>query len=133
MALAMMVAFSTAHANELDNENQVKNAQRLAAHLPQTLVVREDANGNVAVLHSAEKLVPGVKLDDSKFVQMNKTDKMKELDGDSSASGWYFFWYNYSYSYPTYYYYGYTYYYRPYYSYYYNNCQYRWYNWRRWW
>ena len=134
MALALLASLSVAQANELDNEGQVTNAQRnAAANLPQTLVVREDAAGNVAVFHSAEKLAPGARLDDSQFVAMAKTDKMKkELDGDSSKSGWYFFWYNYSYAYPTYYYYGFNYYYQPYYNYYYNNCWYRWYSWRWW-
>jgi hypothetical protein len=131
LALALLAALPVAQANELDNEKQVTNAQRFAADLPQTLVVREDAQGNVAVFHSVEKLEAGspALLDDSKFVPMKKTDKMSELDGDSSKSGWYFYWYNYSYSYPTYYYYGYSYAYQPYYNYYYNNCYYRWYSW----
>lgn len=132
LALAVL-ALPVAQASELDNENQVKNAQRYAADLPQTVVVREDAQGNVAVYHSAEKLLGGLKshIDDSKFVPVKKAGK--ELDGDSSKSGWYFYWYNYSYSYPTYYYYGYNYYYQPYYNFYYNNYTYYYYSWNyRW-
>lgn len=129
LALAAL-ALPVAQANELDNENQVKNAQRFATDLPQTVVVREDAQGNTAVFHSAEKLVAGAaaQLDDSKFVPVKKAGK--ELDGDSSKSGWYFYWYNYNYSYyPAYYYYGYNYYYQPYYNYSYNNYTYYWYSW----
>lgn len=135
IAFAFLATFSVAQANELDNENQVKNVQRLAAGIPQTLVVRTDANGQVAVLHSAEKLEAGAQLDDSKFVPMKANQKMakSELDNDSSKSGWYFYWYNYSYSYPTYYYYGYSYYYQPYYNYYYNNCNYQYYGWNNNW
>ena len=121
------------NARELDNETQVKNAQRLAANLPQTLVVKEDANGTISVFHSASNLKPGAEssLDDSLFVNMKATDSMSELDRDSSTSGWYFYWNRNNYWYPTYYYYGYRYYYQPYYSYYnyYNNCSYRWYGW----
>src|SRR6218665_1278912 len=128
LALAVL-ALPLAQANELDNENQVKNAQRLAADLPQTVVVREDASGNVAVMHSAEKLAAAAaQLDDSKFVAVKKAGK--ELDGDSSKSGWYFYWYNYSYNYyPAYYYSGYNYYYQPYYNYSYNNYTYYYYSW----
>jgi hypothetical protein len=129
LALAVL-ALPVAQANELDNENQVKNAQRFAADLPQTVVVREDAQGNVAVMHSSAKLIAGAEasLDDSKFVPVKKAGK--ELDGDSSKSGWYFYWYNYNYSYyPAYYYYGYNYYYQPYYNYSYNNYTYYWYSW----
>lgn len=129
LAFALLATAPLAQASELDNEDQVKNAQRFAAGLPQTLVVRKDQAGNVAVFHSKEKLEAGALLDDSKFVSMKPTDKMNELDGDSSKSGWYFYWYNYSYSYPTYYYYGYNYSYQPYYNYYYNNCWYSWYSW----
>lgn len=128
LLIALLVA-PFAQANELDNEKSVTNAKRLAANLPQTLVVRKDAQGNVSVLHSNKALKPGAKLDDSKFVAIKNTDK-QELDRDSSTSGWYFYWNNYSYSYPTYYYYGYNYNYRPYYSYnygYYNYYYYRWY------
>ncbi len=131
LALALLASLPVvAQAGELDNEDQVKNAQRFAADLPQTLVVRVDAAGKVAVLHSNEKLNAGATVDESKFVEMNATDTMRsELDKDSSSSGWYFYWNYYNYYYPTYYYYGYNYYYQPYYSYYYNNCQYYWYRW----
>lgn len=129
LALAAL-ALPVAQANELDNENQVKNAQRFAADLPQTVVVREDAQGNVAVMHSPAKLTAGSEslIDDSKFVPVKKAGK--ELDSDSSKSGWYFYWYNYNYSYyPAYYYYGYNYYYQPYYNYSYNNYTYYYYSW----
>lgn len=128
LLIALLVA-PFAQANELDNEKSVTNAQRLAAKLPQTLVVRKDAQGNVSVLHSNKALKPGAKLDDSQFVAVKNTDKQSELDNDSSTSGWYFYWNNYSYSYPTYYYYGYTYNYRPYYSYSYGYYNYYWYRW----
>lgn len=131
LALAVL-ALPVAHASELDNENQVKNAQRFAADLPQTVVVREDASGNVAVLHSAEKLTAEAQIDESKFVPVKKAGK--ELDADSSKSGWYFYWYSYNYSYyPAYYYSGYNYYYQPYYNYSYNNYTYYYYRWNyRW-
>ena len=133
MALALLVPAFTVHASELDNENKIKNAKRLAANLPQTLVVKKDlTTGVVSVFHSADLLKEGtpVQLDDSKFVPMKATDSMRqELDQDSSTSGWYYYWYNYSYSYPTYNYYGYNYYYQPYYNYSYNNCNYYWYRW----
>ncbi len=132
MAMAILATFSVAQASELDNEDQVKNAQRFAKDLPQTLVVRVQDNGTVAVMHSNELLAGGQGLD-GKFTVVNKTEKVRgELDGDSSASGWYFYWYNYNYSYPTYYYYGYNYSYQPYYSYYSNYSWYYWYSWRRW-
>ncbi len=134
MALALVfAAASAAHANgELDNEEQIKNAQRMAKDLPQTLVVKKDALGNVSVLHSKELLAEGAQIDETKFVDLKDTDgKRGELDGDSSASGWYFYYnyyFNYSY-YPTYYYGNYYYYYQPYNNYYYNNCWYSWYRW----
>lgn len=132
MAFAILATFSVAQASELDNEDQVKNAQRFAKDLPQTLVVRVEDNGNVAVMHSKQALIGGQGLD-GKFTAVKKTDKMRgELDGDSSSSGWFFYWYNYSYSYPTYYYYGYNYSYQSYYSYYYNNSWYYWYRWNNW-
>lgn len=133
LALALLVPVISAKAGELDNENQIKNAKRFAADLPQTLVVKKDvATGAVSVLHSATLLEAGapVQLDDSKFIPMKATDSMKqELDKDSSASGWYYYWYNYSYAYPTYYYYGFNYYYQPYYNYYWGGCNYYWYRW----
>jgi hypothetical protein len=133
MALALVFAAATvAHANgELDNEEQIKNAQRMAKDLPQTLVVKKDALGNVSVLHSKELLADGAQIDESKFIDLKNADgKRGELDGDSSASGWYFYWnYYYNYSYPTYYYGNYYYNYQPYYNYYYNNCWYSWYRW----
>lgn len=128
MALALLASASSAFAGELDSEEQVKNAERLAADLPQTLVVRvNEKDGSVAVLHSKEKLPAGVeaKFEDAQFqVVANNTPPQNELDRDSSASGWYFYWnYNYSYNYgfngyPYYYYYGYNYQYSQYYSYY---------------
>ena len=132
LALALaFAAVSTAHASELDNEESVKNARRLAKDLPQTLVVRKDALGNVSVLHSKELLKEGSVIDESKFIDLKNADGARgELDGDSSASGWYFYWnYYYNYAYPTYYYGNYYYYYQPYYSYNYNNYWYSWYRW----
>lgn len=131
LALAPM---ATVYANELDNEDQVKNARRHAADLPQTLVMKVDkATGAVSVLHSSSKLAAKPQnFDGKKFVAMKNTDKQRgELDNDSSSSGWYFYWNNYSYSYPTYYYYGYQYTYNAYYNYYnpYNNCNYYYYRW----
>lgn len=131
LLLALTLAPFTAFAGgELDNET--KNAKRIAAqYLPQTLVVKVDAAGAVSVLHSNDALVAGANtlLDDSKFIPMKNTDSMKELDKDSSTSGWYFWWYNQSYNYPAYNYYGYSYYYQPYYNYSYNGCNYYWYRW----
>lgn len=132
MTFAILATFSAAQGSELDNENVVKNAQRLAQDLPQTLVVRKAVDGSVAVMHSREALAGGQGID-GRFIPVNKTDRMRgELDGDSSSSGWYFYWYNYSYSYPTYNYYGYNYYYQPYYSYQWGNYWYYWYRWSRW-
>jgi hypothetical protein len=136
LSFALLAPFTVAHAaGELDNEDQVKNARRFAADLPQTLVVRVNQNdGKVSVLHSDTLLPAGQELgfEGARFTEVKVTEGMRqELDGDSSTSGWYFFWNNYNYYYPTYYYYGYNYYYQPYYSYYnyYQNCNYYWYRW----
>jgi hypothetical protein len=131
LAFALVFAAATvAQASELDNEDAVKNAQRLAKNLPQTLVVRKDAMGNVSVLHSKDLLQEGASIDESKFIDLKDADGRRELDGDSSSSGWYFYWnYNYNYYYPTYYYGNYYYYYQQYYSYSYNNNWYYWYRW----
>lgn len=131
LALAPM---ASVYANELDNEDQVRNARRHAGDLPQTLVMKVNkATGQVSVLHSNEKLAAKqIAFNDKAFKATKKTDKQRgELDNDSSSSGWYFYWNNYSYSYPTYYYYGYNYSYSAYYSYYnpYNNCNYYYYGW----
>lgn len=129
MALALLASVSVAQANELDNE--VKNAQRFAAELPQTVVVRTDAAGVVSVMHSKD-LLPGApaELADANFFTVAANDRVKgELDGDSSTSGWYFYWNYYNYSYPSFYYYSYNFYYQPYYSYSYNNCYYTYYRW----
>ena len=134
LALALILPAAFVQANELDNENGVKNAQRHAADLPQTMVMQVNkTTGQVSVLHSDKKLAAkAMDFSKAKFTAMKATDKQhKELDNDSSSSGWYFYWNNYSYSYPTYYYYGYTYYYQSYYNYYnpYNNCNYYYYRW----
>lgn len=135
MALALMASVSVANASELDND--VSNAQRFAAELPQTVVVKKDAAGQVSVMHSASLLEAApAALPDANFVTVGEKDRVKgELDGDSSSSGWYFYWNYYNYSYPSYYYYNYTYSYsyqytyQPYYNYYYNNCYYTYYRW----
>ena len=131
LLLALTLApFMAMASGELDNET--KNAQRMAQNLPQTLVVKVDAAGAVSVLHSKLEIAAGdvSVLDNANFVPMKNTDSMKELDKDSSTSGWYFWWYNYSYSYPVYNYYGYSYYYQPYYNYSSDGCDYYWYRWR---
>jgi hypothetical protein len=129
--LALVLPVIPAQAEgELDNEDQITNQRRMAENLPQTLVVRVNKiDGSVAVLHSKEALSEATDLSAAKFVEMKNTDAMNELDGDSSASGWYFYWYNYNYAYPTYNYYGYQYYYQNYYSYAYANYYYYWYRW----
>ncbi|MGZ3693885.1 MAG: hypothetical protein ACXWQO_06765 [Bdellovibrionota bacterium] len=132
LALALMAPMASVYANELDNDNQVANAQRHAADLPQTMVMQVNkTTGAVAVLHSNAKLAAKpMDFKGAKFVAMKATDKTRgELDNDSSSSGWYFYWNNYSYAAPTYYYYGYQYSYQPYYNYYnpYNNCNYYYY------
>lgn len=135
LALALFAApMATVYANELDNEDQVKNARRHATDLPQTLVMKVNkSTGAVEVLHSNKKLsAKPQNFDDRMFKGMKKTDKQRgELDNDSSSSGWYFYYNNYNYSYPTYYYYGYNYSYQSYYNYYnsYNNCNYYYYRW----
>lgn len=132
LTLAFLATFSVAQASELDNENEVKNQQRFAADLPQTLVVRVAQDGTRAVMHSNELLSKDVKVDGAKFVEMKATDRMgSELDKDSSTSGWFFYWTNYSWYYPTYAYYGYNYYYQPYYNYYAYGYSYYYYRW--WW
>jgi hypothetical protein len=135
LALALMAPMASVYANELDNEDQVKNAQRHAGDLPQTLVMQVNkTTGAVSVLHSNQKLAAkSMDFKSAKFVAMKATDKTHgELDNDSSSSGWYFYYTNYNYSYPTYYYYGYQYNYQPYYNYYnaYNNCNYYYYGYR---
>lgn len=120
-----------AFSNELDRD--LKNQQRLAQDLPQTLIVRiNNISGDVAILNSNERLSTDARPDDSAFVTLKSTDTLRsELDRDSSTSGWFFFWGHHSYRYPTYRYWGYNYYYHPYYNYYnpYSNCYYYWYSW----
>lgn len=131
MALALLASVGTVHAGELDNEDQVKNAQRYASDLPQTVVVRKDADGTVSVMHSASLLPAGTKqVDDSKFVKMAANDKLRgELDGDSSSGNWFFYWNYNNYSYPSFNYWGYNYYYQPYYNYYNGYSNYYFYRW----
>jgi hypothetical protein len=133
LALALLASASTVQAGELDNEGQISNAKAHALDLPQTVVVRKDADGTVSVLHSTELLPAGpVKFDDSKFVKMASNAKMKgELDGDSSSGNWFFYWGNNNYFYPTFNYWGYNYNYQPYYNYY-NNYNYSNYYFYRW-
>lgn len=135
LVLAAVASVSGAYASELDNEKNITNAQRYAADLPQTVVVRKGDDGSVAVFQSMEKLGKDARIDDSKFVKTDmKATNRGELDGDSSTSGWYFYWYSWGFNYyPSYYYYGYNYYYQPYYSYYYNNYWYYGYQWNYWW
>lgn len=133
LALALMASVSVAQGSELDNEDQIKNAQRFASDLPQTVVVKKAADGTTSVLLSNELLAKGTQnLDESKFVAMASNQKIRgELDGDSSSGNWFFYWNNYSYSYPTFNYWGYNYYYQPYYNYYnaYNYSTYYFYRW----
>ncbi|MES2963300.1 MAG: hypothetical protein V4760_05375 [Bdellovibrionota bacterium] len=122
-AVVLAVGFNVAQAQELDNESQVTNAQIEASReLPATLVIRSnDANNQVEVLHAHERLatdsVTIQSLNEKDFVKTDLATTMKsELDQNSSASSWYFWW-NGAYSYPTYYYSGYSYNYASYYSY----------------
>jgi hypothetical protein len=133
LALLLIAPYAPAFAGELDNEERVKNAQRLAQNLPQTLVVRVSESGSVAVMHSNESLPGGAGMESGAFVEMTASDRMRgELDGDSSSSGWYFYWNNFSYTQPVYFFYGFHFYYQPYHSFHYNNHWYHWYRWRRW-
>ncbi len=129
ITLALLSPGFYAQANELDNE--VVNAERGALSLPQTLVTRKDAGGQVAILHASERLAKTPANFSANAFQVNNTTKA-ELDRDSSRSGWYFYWNYYGanyYSQPTYYYGGYNYTYVPYYSYYnyQQNCEYQYY------
>lgn len=135
LVLALLALILPAYAladGELDNEDQIANQRRLMEHLPQTLVVRVNKmDGAVAVLHSQAALPVGAEIDlsNAPFVAMKATDSMSELDGDSSAGGWYFYWNRHNYAYPTYYYYGYQYYYQQYYFYAWAQYYYYWYRW----
>jgi len=135
LALSLAAATTAVANDELDNEKNVINAEQraLAQNLPATLVVRiNKVDGSVSVLHSDKILTSAdsSEVSDASFVEMKATDTMqKELDKDSSTSGWYFYWYNYSYTYPSYYYYGYTYNYQSYYNYSWGNYSYYWYRW----
>jgi hypothetical protein len=142
LALALVASVSAAispvHANELDNEDQVKNAQRFAADLPQTVVVKKSADGTVSVLQSKELIQAGVKLPaTAQFAAIDASGNVrKELDGDSSTGNWFFYFnnfnnfnYGYNYFYPTYNYFGYNYFYQPYYNYSWNNSWYSYYRW----
>ncbi|MGZ3718385.1 MAG: hypothetical protein ACXWR1_08720, partial [Bdellovibrionota bacterium] len=110
------------------------------AYLPQTLVVRRDRLGNVAIYHSDEKLQEGRPLTRSlPFTSRFKT-KAEDETG-AQWSGWNFYWnFGYPYAYPTYGFYNpyygfrYNYYYSPYYSYFdpYDHFYYYYYGWRRW-
>jgi len=133
IVLSLLVPTFPARANELDHEDQVRNAQRHALDLPQTLVVRKNKlDGSVAVYHSARKLAPesAVSPRNFKYIPMKSTDRLRnELDRDSSKSGWFFYWYAYSYYQPAYYYFGYNYYYHPYYTVYQHPYYYSYYCW----
>lgn len=133
LALALLASVSVAQAGELDNEDGIKNAQRFASDLPQTVVVKKAADGSTSVLLSKDLIAKGTQtLDESKFVAMAANQKIRgELDGDSSSGNWFFYWNNYSYNYPTFNYWGYNYYYQPYYNYYnpYNYSYYYFYRW----
>lgn len=134
LILGLAAPASNGMASELDHEDQVKNAQRHAADLPQTLIVRKNKlDGSVAVHHSLRRLAPEASASPKnlKYRPMKSTDRVRnELDGDSSRSGWFFYWYAYSYYQPAYYYFGYNYYYRPYYTVYYYPYTYTYYWWR---
>ncbi len=126
----------------VDQQKQMKMAQQFSVEIPQTLVVRRDSRGNVAIFHSAQKLAEGSRVNSSmKF----RSDFARQVrGGNEDLAAWYhgrgfwnFFWNALSpFSYPTYSYYNpyygfnYNYGYRPYYSYYdpygYNYYYYRW-------
>jgi hypothetical protein len=134
LMLSLLIPASPVQANELDREDQIKNAERHAADLPQTLIVRKNKlDGSVAVHHSLRKLAPETSSAPKhlKYVPMKATDRVRnELGGDSSKSGWFFYWYAYSYYQPAYYYFGYNYYYQPYYTFHYQKYVYTYYWWR---
>ncbi|MGZ3712683.1 MAG: hypothetical protein ACXVBE_13045 [Bdellovibrionota bacterium] len=131
LMLSLTGYVSGARAHELDNESEVKNRQRISRDLPQTLVVRKDHQGHVSVMHARGHIAKGPQQFDPKaFRQVANSKPPRELDRDSSSSGWYFWWNTgYTQSYPTYYYYGYSYGYTSYYYYYnpYDQCQYYYY------
>lgn len=133
LMLGAMMPVSSIWANELDHENQVKNARRHAVDLPQSLIVRTNKlDGSVAVHHSMRRIAPEASASPKnfKYVPMKSTDRVRnELDKDSSKSGWYFYWYAYSYFQPAYYYFNYNYYYQPYYTVYYYPYTYTYYCW----
>jgi len=119
----------------------LKMAKRFAQQLPQTLVVRRDRMGNIAIYHS-QKMIPAGKQVGQQMQfssQFNKKPPQRDTDLTSSQNYpfWNFWWNIYNpYAYPTYYYsnpyygYNYSYNYYPYYSYYgpfgYNYRYYRW-------
>lgn len=131
--LSLLLPAPSIQANELDHEDQIKNAQKHSADLPQTLIVRKSKlDGSVAVHHSMRRLAPqsSASPKNFKYVPMKSTDRVRnELDRDSSKSGWYFYWYAYSFYQPAYYYWGYNYYYQPYYTVYYYPYTYTYYWW----
>jgi len=92
----LILGYSNAQAQELDNEKIVINQKVLAKELPKTLVVRINRSTNeVEVLHLNEALPPDAssmaRIEKSEFKTVSANQKpAKELDRDGSVSSWAF-------------------------------------------
>src|SRR5258708_3584149 len=94
LIFSLLTVISTAGAANrtvAEPPGQLEMAQRFSVYIPQTLVVRRDRLGNVAIYHSDEKLAQGRPLSQS-LPFTSRFNTKPENEPGSQWSGWNFYW-----------------------------------------